>query len=426
MKDLVQEKLGEGESEAKLAVDIPTNFTCRTFVVAKGVANGDSPLTLFRSYRCQEFRPGQFPIWEVARCTTATPPFFRPIFVNKPPPGYWYADDSIEHSNPSEIALCEAQRIWTDVEGLCLVSIGGAHLPKVTAIRGNSEVDLDRLSPGGFEQLWKFASKYMKTSTSCELVHEKMSRIPNFGSDHVALSYHRFNVVGMNEVGLLEPERNISIIPDLTAHYLDEEMTAHQMHQCIRDLLLQGQRWEGHNMYHDEITARYNINWEAPLGCGGFGKVLQVFLSFVITNWQGYRSTDFKGNELSLAANIKSFALKIIDSQHAEGELAAIQSIASSRLSNADVIFVDDFWFENNQRQGISRTYIKMEQCQGTLQEYLGQLNLAGKSIDIQELVEIICHILSGLCHCHTRRVCHRDLKPSNSTTCTYLKTVNK
>lgn len=92
-----------------------------------------------------------------------------------------------------------------------------------------------------------------------------------------------------------------------------------------------------------------------------------------------------------------------------------MQSVSHAGSSNAHVLKVDDFWLENNGGRNVSHAFIKMELCHGTLQEYLDQLRSTGHSIDIQELVEITCHILSGLCHCHSHRVCHRDLKPSNS-----------
>jgi hypothetical protein len=92
-----------------------------------------------------------------------------------------------------------------------------------------------------------------------------------------ALCYHRFNTPELYTVGLLEPDFNDSIIPDLTLRYLEIEMTSRRIRRSARDLLLQGRRWEGRQMDWDEITARYSIDFEKPLGQGSFGKVLRVF-----------------------------------------------------------------------------------------------------------------------------------------------------
>ena len=275
VRELVREKVGEDESDAYLDIGVPPSFVSRTCVISKSIGNDESRLAIFRSYHCHESRPDQFPIWEVARCTTAAQPFFKPIFIEKQSPGHLYSSDSTEYSNPSEIAFNEARQIWADMEGLCLVSVGGGHSPKLTAIRGESGVDIMGMTPKGFDQLRKFGNKYIQISNACDSVHEKMLQTRNSQHRNPTLCYHRFNATGLNAIGLLEPEFNSSIISDLTARYLETERN--QLHWCARDLLLQGQRWEGRLMDRDEISERYNINFETPLGRGAYGTVFQVF-----------------------------------------------------------------------------------------------------------------------------------------------------
>ena len=294
VKDLVREKVGEDEPDAYLGITgVPPSFACRTCVISKSIGNGESHLAIFRSYHREELGPDKFPIWEVARCTTAAQPFFKPIFIEKASPGHLYSSDSTEYSNPSEIAFNEAREIWADMEGLCLVSVGGGHSPKVTAIRGESGVDIMGMTPQGFDQLRKFGSKYMQMSNACDSVHEKMLQTRISEHRNPTLCYHRFNATGLNAIGLLEPEFNSSIIPDLTARYLETERNP--LHRCARDLLFQGQRWEGRQMDRDEISDRYNINFETPLGRGAYGTVLQVFSGFFInTNDQAKDLTTSK------------------------------------------------------------------------------------------------------------------------------------
>jgi serine/threonine protein kinase len=110
------------------------------------------------------------------------------------------------------------------------------------------------------------------------------------------------------------------------------------------------------------------------------------------------------------------FAFKVInDAPEIKGELDVIQSVARTEPRNAHIIRVDDFWNEISEEEGTSRTYIKMERCDGTLAEYLVCIREKGEEIQPEELIEIMLHILSGLKHCHDRKVCHRDLKLTNS-----------
>lgn len=56
-----------------------------------------------------------------------------------------------------------------------------------------------------------------------------------------------------------------------------------------------------------------------------------------------------------------------------------------------------------------------MERCEGTLGQYLVDLQRLSLQLTPIELIEITLQILNGLHHCHERNVCHRDLKLSNS-----------
>jgi serine/threonine protein kinase len=92
-------------------------------------------------------------------------------------------------------------------------------------------------------------------------------------------------------------------------------------------------------------------------------------------------------------------------------EVLALKEIAKSGPRNEHLVHAFDYWFEINSDQLISRTFIKLELCDETLEDYLK----AQSTMEPLDLVEIMMQILSGVCHCHERKVCHRDLKEANS-----------
>lgn len=103
------------------------------------------------------------------------------------------------------------------------------------------------------------------------------------------------------------------------------------------------------------------------------------------------------------------------DDPDVKTELVAIQAVCRSQPSNPHVIRVHDFWFQRNEEEHFSRTFIRMERCTGTLERYLDGLRLDNKRLCPLELSEIMIHILTGLSHCHDQGFCHRDIKLSNS-----------
>jgi serine/threonine protein kinase len=95
-------------------------------------------------------------------------------------------------------------------------------------------------------------------------------------------------------------------------------------------------------------------------------------------------------------------------------EPIALQTVTGDEPLNAHIIRVYDIWFHRNAEEHVSRTFIKMQKCEGTLAEHLNRMSKAGLWIEPLELTEIMIQILSGLCHCHKHGICHRDLKLSN------------
>lgn len=102
-----------------------------------------------------------------------------------------------------------------------------------------------------------------------------------------------------------------------------------------------------------------------------------------------------------------------IDSEDTKTELPAIEAICMSKPRNAHIIRVYEFWFEKN--MDLSRTFIRMDKCRGTLEDYLQSMRKNGKLIEPFELTEIMIQMLEGLYHCHVQGFTHRDLKLTNS-----------
>jgi serine/threonine protein kinase len=95
--------------------------------------------------------------------------------------------------------------------------------------------------------------------------------------------------------------------------------------------------------------------------------------------------------------------------------VSALKEVAKSGPWSEHLVHAFDYWFNTDGRRLISRTFIKLQRCDETLEDYLIALQEAQATMEPVDLVEIMVEILSGVCHCHERKVCHRDLKESNS-----------
>jgi predicted acylesterase/phospholipase RssA len=255
VKDLVADKL-KTENKAKMAD--PTESFIPTFVVATSASSADGPAVLFRSYRCEGFNADKCEIWQAARCTSAAPTFFKAMFVDVPAPGGWYIDGGVRFNNPSELALAEAGRIWTDVRRFSLVSIGtgrqknvefmdikdtqapvsksGSKSGVISKIPGVQFLMKVMNSPSGLIELKNIGKTVVELSTSAEPVHDKMVALANSRNPDSQLRYHRFNVErGMEKIGLQEWKTKIRM-SELTKRYLTEEEGLLKRNACVRDL----------------------------------------------------------------------------------------------------------------------------------------------------------------------------------------------
>jgi predicted acylesterase/phospholipase RssA len=271
---------------------------CPTFVVATRVADAERPPVLFRSHNCPEdYDADKCRIWEAARCTSAAPTFFRPMFVTVPPgSGQWYLDGGLQHNNPSKLALDEARRLWPTVKRFYLVSIGTgqqgtvefmdikdtpppqpalpdkklnnaealnskgqdsgssskdsrAPTPKPTGLlrkfrdytttsKKAISLQLSKVvnAPKGFLELQEIAKEIVELSTRSERVHQEMSVESNSKDPSRCFPYCRFNVDrGMETVGLQEWKAKVRI-EELTMGYMDDDNIKRKKNGCAEML----------------------------------------------------------------------------------------------------------------------------------------------------------------------------------------------
>lgn len=90
--------------------------------------------------------------------------------------------------------------------------------------------------------------------------------------------------------------------------------------------------------------------------------------------------------------------------QRLEKEAAVLRTLAHPGIAAALGFFEDDAFVS-----------LVMEYVEGvTLERWLGERNLAGRSLSIEELVEIFDALLDPIEHAHALGILHRDLKPQN------------
>src|ERR1700737_2368989 len=109
-----------------------------TFVVATKGLHADGPPTIFRSYQCSRHNASKCTIWEAGRATSADPIFFKPIKIEVPPPGATFVDGGLVYNNPAELALSEAQKIWSTVKRFSVISIGTGRLKSIPIVQIHS------------------------------------------------------------------------------------------------------------------------------------------------------------------------------------------------------------------------------------------------------------------------------------------------
>jgi Patatin-like phospholipase len=224
-----------------------------TFVVATKGLRAEGPPTLFRSYQCEGHNASECAIWEAARATSAAPTFFKPIKIAVPPPGATYVDGGLAHNNPSELALSEAAKIWTNTRKFYLISIGTGRLEPVSVLEPQSSSASNKSGtasvlewiPGGrkigkvsagLTTITKIGEACVQLATNSEYVHQRLFMLSISKDPGKRFPYHRFNVdQGMKDVKLQEWEKLEEIAVHTTA-YMEDGEEIKRKNECVQYL----------------------------------------------------------------------------------------------------------------------------------------------------------------------------------------------
>jgi len=264
MKEIIKKRLDDAEAlMADNVLDIRSSDqrkSCPTFVVATRASGADGPAAIFRSYNCEDYDADECTIWAAARCTSAAPSFFKPMFVQMHPcPGQSFLDGGLRYNNPSQLAIAEAKHIWPTVKRASLVSIGtgwqksvnfvgknDSQTPKLLKRQGRRSRFL-RWLPGapvvtgkniikGSTALRDIVRHIVDMSTNSEPVHQDLLRLSTSVDRTQQFPYFRFNVQrGMDDIRLEEWKSTVRI-KELTSRYMADADTEREKNKCAEIL----------------------------------------------------------------------------------------------------------------------------------------------------------------------------------------------
>lgn len=250
IKAVVKKKL---QDENATMMDTSQGHKVPTFVVATKGLHAEGPPTLFRSYQCSSHNASKCAIWEAGRATSSAPTFFKPIKIQDPLPGATFVDGALVHNNPAELALSEAQKIWTTVKRFSLVSVGTGQLKSVRVVQMQSDPPKgSRLStfvgtiaratslgrvPQGMATLKRIAEACVDLTTDSERVHQRLLNLSISIDPNKQFPYHRFNVDrNMQDIGL-EGWGKIEEMTVHTAAYMERGEGEIKRNNCVHDLM---------------------------------------------------------------------------------------------------------------------------------------------------------------------------------------------
>ena len=164
----------------------------------------------------------------------------------------------LTHNNPAELALLEAQRIWSSVKKFCLVSLGTGQLRSVkvvdvrsseisrgstsgnarsSSLRSSKRRRVQESSSEGSAALIKIGEMCVQLATSSEPAHQRLFRLSQSNDPDKQFPYHRFNVErNMHEIELQEWDQ-MDAIGSHAARYMDECEGESKRDHCVHDLM---------------------------------------------------------------------------------------------------------------------------------------------------------------------------------------------
>ena len=285
MQSLIKRRLQDPNATMAETIQCPDNGNVPTFVVATKGLHADGPPTLFRSYQCRGHNADKCAIWEAARATSAAPTFFKPIGIEKPPPGATFVDGGFLYNNPAELALSEAHRIWTTVKYFCLVSVGTGRLNSVkvvdarhsgaenstpSSVRRSKRIRIEETESPGLSALRKIGEICVELATNSEPVHQRLLKLSESHDPDKRFPYHRFNVErDMDEIELQEWNQ-MQAIGAHTDAYMEEVEGESKQNKCVQDLMNPPCRQRNYRFifqlirsYHASVTANPKVLLDA-------------------------------------------------------------------------------------------------------------------------------------------------------------------
>jgi len=201
-----------------------SNTRTRTLILV-----GDTSLPYVRLCSSYGIDANRWCIWQVGCVTASTPQLFGAIEVF--PRGVnTFAAPGIQFSNPGEIALREASRIWTTSKRSCLVSIG-------TGYPLTSFIEPLWIPPGPFPGrgvVERIARHCVDLAQSSMVTHSRLLQLSTSKDPDRPFSYYRFNIKGNLN---LEETHEAEHVALLTADYMREERRTSNLHKCVQDLI---------------------------------------------------------------------------------------------------------------------------------------------------------------------------------------------
>ncbi|CUA71335.1 hypothetical protein RSOLAG22IIIB_09519 [Rhizoctonia solani] len=214
-KRLVDLQLGDPDAlmyEGKLRVNI-----CKSAVVATDIT-GKEAATILRSYDIslddleEELAPDQVQIWEAARATSATPLIFEPISIGGKK---LFVDGGAGgHSNPTQLALDEARRIWPGHPIGLLLSLGAGASIGGTPDATESVSIFDRIVTSAAEvdhQVREFVDRELPATSYIRFCPGEELASVSLG-DHTAITGDHNRVQSITLLYLLRPQQVDNIV----------------------------------------------------------------------------------------------------------------------------------------------------------------------------------------------------------------------
>jgi predicted acylesterase/phospholipase RssA len=264
IKRIIHTKLGDENCGMNAIPNDTANKTCRTFVVAKTIADVNAHPTIFRTYHGRRIRPSECALWQAARATSAAPTFFKPMSIDRPRPPITYVDGGMGHNNPSEVALDEARRIWPSCTQFGLVSIGTGRT-RANSILFTEAAETNPLvqkslfddiksyiptavttgsdtvnSITGMKALIGIARVLSQLAHDSEGIHQRVVRSLRSTQVHKQRYYFRFNVSrDVGDIGLGDWKKSDEMAA-YTSNYTKEYEVEERLDRCVEFLLSAG------------------------------------------------------------------------------------------------------------------------------------------------------------------------------------------